>query len=171
MTDQDYGYMSAMRRYATFSGRSPRKEYWMFLGIYVVVSIIAALLDGLAIDFMPRTLSEIGIFGSIVSLVHLVPSFSVTFRRLHDTGRSGWWIGIPSLLAIPGYGLMAAGIFGGGLDAATFAANPLFLVGAALVVVVLLMFLVVFVFMFFRSEEGQNKYGPHPYGQFDTTVF
>lgn len=85
---ENYGYMSAMRKYATFSGRAPRKEYWMFTLIYIIIAIVAGVLDAFIFGLAAES---IGILGGIVALVHIVPSIAVGVRRLHDTNRSGWW--------------------------------------------------------------------------------
>ena len=62
---QDYGYMSAMRKYVTFSGRAPRQEYWMFTLVVVILSIIAAVIDAFVFGASPESF---GILGLIVSL-------------------------------------------------------------------------------------------------------
>ncbi len=85
---ENYGYISAMRKYATFSGRAPRKEYWMFTLIYIIIAIVGAVLDafifGLGVE-------SVGVLGGIIALGHIIPSIAVGVRRLHDTNRSGWW--------------------------------------------------------------------------------
>ncbi len=83
-------YIGALKKYATFAGRASRKEFWMFLLINVLIivgiAVLAALVQG------SETLYNIV---SIVYLLYIVamilPSISVVVRRLHDTGRSGWW--------------------------------------------------------------------------------
>jgi uncharacterized membrane protein YhaH (DUF805 family) len=71
-------------KYATFSGRARRKEYWMFFLINILVAIALAIIE--AILGLP------GILGGIYALALLIPGIAVTVRRLHDTGRTGWWI-------------------------------------------------------------------------------
>jgi uncharacterized membrane protein YhaH (DUF805 family) len=73
----DY-FIGALKKYADFSGRARRKEYWMFILIYMVINVILALLG-------------MDIISGIVALALLIPSLSIGARRLHDTGRSGWW--------------------------------------------------------------------------------
>jgi uncharacterized membrane protein YhaH (DUF805 family) len=80
---------SVLSKYATFSGRARRAEYWWFVLFQVLVSIVAAILDAaLGTDFG----SGSGVFSLIVTLALLLPGLAVTVRRLHDTDRSGWWI-------------------------------------------------------------------------------
>ena len=79
-------FIEALKKYAVFSGRARRKEYWMyalFIGIiYIVLAIIAGASKSTA------GLALLGIF----YLAILLPSLAVGVRRLHDTGRSGWWL-------------------------------------------------------------------------------
>lgn len=82
-------------KYFRMSGRARRAEYWWFYLFVVIVSIILGLVDGLmAYSSTTSALgafAEVGIFGTIWSLATLIPSFTATVRRLHDTDRSGWW--------------------------------------------------------------------------------
>ncbi|MDE1993384.1 MAG: DUF805 domain-containing protein [Rhizobiaceae bacterium] len=80
-------YLDAMRKYATFSGRATRSQFWIFTLIFFIAICIAAVLD----VSLGTTVSGGGIISTIVSLVHLLPAISVYVRRLHDTDRSGWW--------------------------------------------------------------------------------
>ena len=83
-------FMTALRNYAVFSGRSRRGEYWYFGLFYLIFYGVAAIVDVMAGTF-DRTYS-IGMFTGILALALLIPSLSVTVRRLHDTGRTGWWL-------------------------------------------------------------------------------
>ena len=81
-------YLTALRRYAQFDGRSRRREYWSFVVVNWVIPVVAALVAGL----LGRILG--GLIGALVGLYALatiIPHLAVTVRRLHDTGRSGWW--------------------------------------------------------------------------------
>lgn len=83
-------YTDAMRRYATFSGRSTRAQYWL-CGLWILILAIVALV----VDHVLGTsfnASGGGLFVAIVYLVHIVPALSVTIRRLHDINRTGWWV-------------------------------------------------------------------------------
>lgn len=81
-------YLMAFRKYAQIAGRSRRAEYWMFVLINALVSIGLLFATGSFRD-------EPSVVGSFVylgyTLATIVPGFAVTVRRLHDTGRSGWW--------------------------------------------------------------------------------
>ena len=84
------GYVSAMRRYFEFSGRSTRSEFWIFMLVYLIIQMFALLGD--AVLFGSVALEGGGIITAVLSLLHFIPSLSVGVRRLHDTDRSGWWL-------------------------------------------------------------------------------
>lgn len=72
-----------------FSSRSRRKEYWMFTLVSLIISFVLGFIDG----FAGLELAEdVGILGTIYGLLILIPGLSLAVRRLHDVGKSGWWI-------------------------------------------------------------------------------
>lgn len=79
----------ALKKYADFSGRARRQEYWLFVLLCLIVGVITGFADG--IIGAGNQSSHIGVFNGLASLVLLIPSISVSVRRLHDTDRSGWW--------------------------------------------------------------------------------
>lgn len=83
-------YLKALSKYAVFSGRARRKEYWMFALINAIALLALAFWDGAAGTFDYETGG--GLFSGLYSLLVLLPSLAVGVRRLHDTGRSGWWL-------------------------------------------------------------------------------
>lgn len=78
---------TCMAKYAVFSGRASRSEYWWFYLFTVLMSWGASIVG--AVTFPDPELAEI--FSIIISLVFLLPALAAATRRLHDTGRSGWW--------------------------------------------------------------------------------
>ena len=70
-------------KYFMFDGRARRTEYWMFTLINIVVSVVLAIVDSLY--GMP-------VLQGLYVLAILLPALGLTVRRLHDTGRGGWWI-------------------------------------------------------------------------------
>jgi uncharacterized membrane protein YhaH (DUF805 family) len=122
------------RRYADFSGRSRRKEYWMFVLFFAIVYAIcyALIFTGMP-SYDPATGQMAGgggalsMLGSVLLLVFalgsLIPSVAVVVRRLHDQDKSGW-LALLGLVPI---------------------AN-----------------IVLLVFMFLEGTRGPNKYGPDP---------
>ena len=136
-----------LRKYATFSGRARRKEYWLWFLFYLVGAIVVMYLDtalGLAPE--PQTVSEFGdgtaavgvsFQGGILTWIFIaamfIPNLAVGIRRLHDTGKSGWWLLI---------GLVP-------------------LIGA----------IVLIVFFVQSGTPGPNEYGPDPKGANHAEVF
>jgi len=84
-----YWYMIALQKYAVFTGRAQRKEYWYFYLFSVLITLALAILDMLIGSF--DKVSGVGVLSGLYSLAVLIPNLAVTVRRLHDTGRSGWW--------------------------------------------------------------------------------
>lgn len=82
-------YMAVIKNYAGFSGRARRKEYWMFVLFNAIIAVVLAILDN-AMGTMSE--SGYGILSGLYSLGVLVPSIAVGVRRLHDIGKSGWWL-------------------------------------------------------------------------------
>lgn len=82
-------YLMVWRRFADFSGRSRRKEYWMFAFFNCIFSLPVGIAGLLLKE------NAIGIILQVSYLLYclaiIIPSMSVFVRRLHDTGRSGWW--------------------------------------------------------------------------------
>lgn len=82
-------YLGVLKKYAQFTGRARRKEYWMFVLFNFLISLVLGLIDGL---LGLGGESGIGLLGGLYTLAILVPAIAVSVRRLHDTGRSGWWL-------------------------------------------------------------------------------
>jgi uncharacterized membrane protein YhaH (DUF805 family) len=87
-----------LRRYAEFSGRSRRKEYWMFwllnvlIGLFVGLVFLVGYYADMSQSEMDTWLMPVVWLACLWSLATLVPGIAVTIRRLHDTDRSGWSI-------------------------------------------------------------------------------
>lgn len=71
-------------KYATFTGRSNRPEFWWFYLFICLISIALTIVEGVGG-------SSAGVLSGIWTLATMIPVFSSSTRRLHDTGRSGWW--------------------------------------------------------------------------------
>lgn len=128
-------FSTAIRRvlrekYAEFTGRAQRSEFWWYMLFVVVVSQVIAFVDGNFLSDLAgieTTLVEgmtyrMGMLSIIFNLIILVPTLAVTARRLQDTGRSGWW---QLLFLVPIIG-----------------------------------FLVVLFWLIRKGTEGENKFGP-----------
>lgn len=83
-------YIKVLKQYVDFGGRARRKEYWMFVLFNAIIAFVLGLIDGLLgweISYI-----NMGILGLIYSLGVFLPSLAVSVRRLHDIGKSGWYI-------------------------------------------------------------------------------
>ncbi|RLB74239.1 MAG: DUF805 domain-containing protein [Deltaproteobacteria bacterium] len=72
-------YFEVLKKYIVFDGRARRQEYWMFMLVNFVVSVVLAILS-------------FGTLEALYGLAVFLPSLGVSFRRLHDTDRSGLWL-------------------------------------------------------------------------------
>lgn len=87
-----FWYVMAWKKYAQFGGRSCRAEFWTFTLIHLsaLIALATTTAIGMAIS---RNYGEFLIFPlCLYVLASLIPNLSVTFRRLHDTGTSGWFL-------------------------------------------------------------------------------
>jgi uncharacterized membrane protein YhaH (DUF805 family) len=92
-------YLAVLKKYAVFSGRAQRKEYWMFFLFNIIIAILLGIIE-VVIGISPD--ADESILANIYSLAILLPSLAVSVRRLHDIGRSGWWllIGLIPLIGV-----------------------------------------------------------------------
>ncbi|WBQ02291.1 DUF805 domain-containing protein [Kribbella sp. CA-293567] len=84
-------FTDVIKKYAVFSGRARRKEFWMFVLFSTIISIIIGIVDRL-LGLNYGANDSNGVLGTIYTLAILLPSIGVAIRRMHDTGRSGWWV-------------------------------------------------------------------------------
>jgi uncharacterized membrane protein YhaH (DUF805 family) len=88
--------LQPIRKYADFQGRARRSEYWMFALMIFIIEIVFMVVfnilgGGMSGHFSPLALVVAGVYG-LGMLYLFIPALAVTFRRLHDTDRSAWWI-------------------------------------------------------------------------------
>jgi uncharacterized membrane protein YhaH (DUF805 family) len=79
-------FFQALGKYAQFTGRSRRSEYWYFALFSTIISLILTFVG---------TAAKFPLLGNIYSLAVLIPSIAVGVRRMHDVGKSGWFVLIP----------------------------------------------------------------------------
>ena len=77
-------YLQVLKKYAVFSGRARRMEYWYFVLFNVIISMVLGWIGNLLWTY--------NVLSGLYSLAVLLPSLGVSIRRLHDTGRSGLWL-------------------------------------------------------------------------------
>ena len=75
-------------KYATFSGRASRSEYWFFYLFTIIVSIVTWVIDTMLLGYSAE---DTGAISLIFQIIIILPSIAVGARRLHDIGKSGWW--------------------------------------------------------------------------------
>ncbi len=92
-------FLDAFKKYADFSGRATRQQYWMFVLFYLIIYIALSVIDAVL---------QVFVLGLIFSLALFIPSISIAARRLHDTGRTGWW---QLIYLIPLIGLIVMIVF------------------------------------------------------------
>ena len=98
---------ACLRKYATFSGRASRPEYWWFVLFLFLSTLVAVVIDSVIFGTSPDAAAPLS---TVIGLATLIPALAVAFRRLHDIGRPGWYIFIPSITGL----LFVAALFGSG---------------------------------------------------------
>ena len=129
------------RRYFEFSGRSRRKEYWLFVLFYFLVSAGIQIVFGVPVTerlgyFFRYSMTENGsgvLISNLFGLISFIPALAVNVRRLHDVDRSGWWL---LLWLIPFFG-----------------------------------WIVLLVFLCLDGSLGRNRYGSDPKGRGTADIF
>lgn len=84
---------TGFNKYATFSGRAARSEFWFWTLFSILANLVASILDAVL---------GLGLIDLVVSLALLLPGLAVSVRRLHDLDRTGWWL----LLIFTGIGII-----------------------------------------------------------------
>ena len=80
-------YLTVLKKYAVFSGRARRSEYWMFFLFNFLAIIILSIVGGI--------IGDKGILSGVYQVGVLIPSIAVGVRRMHDTDHRGWWLLLP----------------------------------------------------------------------------
>ena len=148
-----------LKKYADFSGRAPRAEFWWFYLLLVVAVIVGTIVDSI---IGSKLLGPYGIVTCLVYLALLLPYVAVGVRRLHDTNRTGWWMAPPIVLSVIGLVMMRPA-----LSDPAAVNNPAVLTSMGPASLVLLaacvLGLVVLVFFLLHGTNGPNNYGDDPY--------
>jgi len=115
-------FILAWTRAAEFTGRSRRKEYWMFQLFNILVGVAIAM--GALLIGGKAGLNTFAFSLCAYGMVSFVPSLSCMVRRLHDTGRSGWWYFIGFVPLIGGIVLMVFMVLDSDPDRNEYGPNP-----------------------------------------------
>ena len=163
-----------LRKYADFSGRATRAEYWWWVLATLIVSFAVAAIDGFVNALAaPYSFSP---FSAIFGLAVLLPDLAVTTRRLHDIGKSGWWqlawfaiAGTGWLIFAVGLAFTLVSLFSGGgwnddffNDVKFIAFVPAIVTLVIALLVSLAVFIWALLWMVRQGESGPNRFGPDP---------
>jgi uncharacterized membrane protein YhaH (DUF805 family) len=141
--------------YANFRDRAARAEYWWWALFASVVYVVALVLDFFIFNGFGASP-----FFLVIYLAFLLPGLSVTVRRLHDTGRSGWWLLIPVGLSILVSAVVAAGVVTYGNEQPS---TGFLMVIGLLIILLLASTILLLVWMLLPSVPANNAYGPNRY--------
>ena len=108
-------YLTVLKNYAGFSGRARRTEFWMFVLVSFLISIVLGIIDAILDTKIP---------GYLYNLAVLIPSLAVGVRRLHDTGRSGLWLLIGLVPLVGGIVLIVFWATEGEAGSNAYGSNP-----------------------------------------------
>lgn len=117
-------YLQPFRKYADFTGRAHRREFWIFVLGNVLISVVLYMVDAALGLRLGGDVDDWGILQVLFALFILVPGLAVGARRLHDIGRSGWWQLINFVPFIGGLVLIVLWALKGHADANRFGAPP-----------------------------------------------
>jgi len=109
-------YINCWKNYATFTGRARRKEYWMFVLVNFLISVVVGVIDGV--------IGCMGGLSLVYSLAVMIPGLAVGVRRLHDTNRSGWWMLIALVPFVGAIWLLVLMVLDSSLGSNRFGSNP-----------------------------------------------
>jgi uncharacterized membrane protein YhaH (DUF805 family) len=115
-------WITCMQKYADFSGRARRTEYWMFSLFSFIFAIVAIVLD----NVLGTAVEDVGygLFYMVFGLAITIPSLAVLVRRLHDVGKSGWWMFISIIPLIGGIWLFILTVTEGDSGRNEYGENP-----------------------------------------------
>ena len=161
-----------LRKYGDFGGRATRAEFWWWQVFGWIGGLIAGAIDASISSFPGPEFATFAPFGAIFGLAILLPGLAVQARRLHDIGRTGWWIlvwlGIYFLGLLP---LVVGGIItivrifssdsgSAGADPGSYI--PLIVGGAIMLLVFVAVTIWWIVWLARQGQTGPNRFGPDP---------
>lgn len=171
-----HAYLHILRNYIVFRGRTSRADFWWFALAQSIVVVVGLIL-------MNASPEVVGTLLALYLLATLIPTFAGVVRRLHDTGRSFWWLPLGIGFAPVAFALISAGLafigFGvvGGLFFTPFGIDPeaeqtfmealevgiaFFVFGVMATILAGVLAIVLLVILASPGDESENKYGPPP---------
>ena len=135
------------KKYANFSGRASKSEYWWFFLFYILAGVASQFLDEVVSGH--SFWINYGPIGTIVNLILIIPILSAGARRLHDTNRSGWWqLLILIVLAVVYY---QKGMLTKGLITSSYFILSILALG---------IYILLIVWLASKGEKKKNRFGP-----------
>ena len=159
---------TCLSKYVVFSGRAQRSEYWWFVLFVVLVSVGLAVLSAVLFGTDPETGQGSNLLNSVFQLAMLLPMLAAGWRRLHDTGRPGWYLLLPMAFSISMMFMLLTGVavfsaLETGVEDPEALREPAAFLGATGLMVMYAIQLVLSVLMIWwlsrPSQEGTNEYG------------
>lgn len=156
-------------KYFVFSGRAKRPEYWWFALFAILGSVVFSVIDAVVFGTNPETSDGSRVLSSVFQLAVVVPLFAVGWRRLHDTGRPGWFLLLPMALSMATMvmllsGVVAFSVLEQGVDDPEALRGPAALLGGTGLLIVSILQLILSVLMIWwltrPSQKGANDFGP-----------
>lgn len=139
--------VTCFSKYVDFSGRARRSEYWFWVLFNLIVGFVANMISSL--------LGSLTLYFIIVGAL-LIPSISVTVRRLHDIGKSGWYYLLPVVPLVAMFFLLFTYLV-------TYdASSSIFYIIGFFEIAALVLSIIFIIWMAKDSQPGMNKYGPNP---------
>ena len=168
MTTPIAAVKAGFRNYIRFNGRATRPEFWWWMLFITVANILLGIID--RIIERAVGIEDLTLLGSIFGLATLLPGLAVACRRLHDIGKSGWWLliwhlvfVIPGAAAVITFVILALAFAKSASWAAIFADLLLaFLAFIVAVAVSLGLLIWAVIWLARQGEPGANRYGPDP---------
>ena len=167
------GFIQAIKvclsKYVVFSGRATRSEYWWFVLFVVLANVVLAFLDAAIFGPNPETGESSNVLNSVFQLAVLLPMLAAGWRRLHDTGRPGWYLLLPMALGVATMVMLLSGVavfsvLEGGVDDPETLRGPAAFLGVTGMIVMWGLQLILSIMMIWwlsrPSQEETNEYGP-----------
>lgn len=163
-------------KYANFSGRAARSEYWWFILFNIIVTFVFAMLISTLNIIMPFSPYGALVFENLalagLGIVFFMPITAVTVRRLHDRDVSGVWVVLPAILSVMSILSNFLVFFSQEYLYSLLQDSMLIWILIALFWIIALFSFGIFIMMILKGTQGSNKYGPDPLGpKVDANVF